>query len=77
MTVKDLIDLLSKEDPNMRVVVDGYESGYDEFNSTHHVNIISNPRKKDSKKDDAWWEGEFCFTNNKASEKALLFPRKS
>lgn len=73
MTVKDLIDLLSKENPSMRVVVDGYEDGYDEVHSIRYVNIIPNSHKKD----DIWWEGEFCFTDKKSTEKALLFPRKT
>lgn len=30
MTVKELIQKLSEYDPNMTVVVDGYEDGYDD-----------------------------------------------
>jgi len=30
MTVQQLIERLALEDPKMRVVVDGYEQGYDE-----------------------------------------------
>ena len=31
MTVKELIEKLSKHDPELKVVVTGYESGFDDF----------------------------------------------
>jgi hypothetical protein len=72
MTVKELIDRLSFEDPNKRIVVDGYESGYDEVEKIILVNI--QPNLSVSEKD---WEGEFEFTSEKDSEVAILLPRKS
>jgi hypothetical protein len=72
MTVKELIDRLSLEDPNKRIVVDGYESGYDEVEKIILVNI--QPNLSVSEKD---WEGEFEFTSEKDSEAAILLPRKS
>jgi hypothetical protein len=73
MRVKNLIDLLQKEDPEMRVIIDGYEGGYDEVKKILHVEIIPNVGKKD-----AWWYGEFDYAvGNNNSEKALLFPRNS
>ena len=72
MTVKELIDSLSLEDPNKRILVDGYESGYDEVEKIILVNI--QPNLSVSEKD---WEGEFEFTGEKDSEVAILLPRKS
>ena len=72
MTVKELIERLSLEDPNKRIVVDGYESGYDEVEKIIFVNI--QPNLSVAEKD---WEGEFEFTSEKDSEVAILLPRKS
>jgi hypothetical protein len=78
MTVKELINRLKDEDPDMRVVVDGYESGFDEFEKMFQVFMKPNPRKNDPEKDDKWWEGEFKeTTDDEATEIALLLPRKS
>jgi hypothetical protein len=70
MNVKELIELLSKEDPMMRVVIQGYEQGYDEVHCAEYTNIVPN-----TKKDRPWWDGEFNDTMNKDTEVALLFPR--
>jgi hypothetical protein len=74
MKVKELIARLAIEDPEMRVVVNGYELGFDEPETVRYVNILPNLTKKD-------WEGEFdeLLLNNdiKEAELALLLPRKS
>jgi len=73
MTVKDLIKHLSDQDPSMRVVVQGYEGGYDEVDSTHLVPIVKNKHKQDK-----WWDGEFSeVVVDDADEIALMLPRKS
>lgn len=73
MKVKELIKRLSTEDPEMRVVVQGYEGGYDEVDSTHLVPITKNKHKQDK-----WWDGEFLeVVADDADEVALLLPRKS
>jgi hypothetical protein len=77
MTVRQLTELLALEDPNMRVVVDGYESGYDEPVKIRYVNIIPNLHKEDNEKDDNWWDGEFKETLDRTAEIALVLPRKS
>jgi hypothetical protein len=45
MKVKELIEILSKEDPEKRIVVNGYEGGFDELDKTFHVCITPNPDK--------------------------------
>jgi len=77
MTVKDLIEYLTLENPNKRVVVDGYESGYDEVEKIKNVLIKPNPHKGDAEKYNNWWDGEFQESLDKNSEIAILLPRKS
>ena len=73
MTVEELIKHLSGQDPLMRVVVQGYEGGYDEVESMHLVPIAENKHKQDK-----WWDGEFLeVIVDDADEVALLLPRKS
>jgi hypothetical protein len=73
MRVKELIERLSKEDPEMRVVVQGYEGGYDEVDLTQLVPMVKNKHKQDK-----WWDGEFLeVIMDNADEVALLLPRKS
>lgn len=73
MKVKELIDRLTLEDPQKRVVVQGYEGGYDEVDSVHLVPIVKNKHKQDK-----WWDGEFLeVVADDSDEIALLLPRKS
>jgi hypothetical protein len=73
MKVKELIERLTKEDPEMRVVVKGYECGYDELEELIKVGITKN-----NKKEDKWWEGEFHEAPKiEPFETGLLLPRKS
>ena len=73
MKVKELIEQLSKQDPEMRVVVSGYECGYDELKELTKVGIAKN-----TKKEEKWWEGEFHEAPKiDPFEIALLLPRKS
>lgn len=77
MTVEKLIDRLLSENPQRKVVVDGYEAGFDEVNEISYVNVKKNPHKGNSEKDDAWWNGEFELSDNPDDEVAILLPRKS
>lgn len=73
MTVKELIDHLTLQEPERRVVVQGYEGGYDEVETTFLVSIIKNKNKQDK-----WWDGEYLEVPvDDADEIALLLPRKS
>jgi hypothetical protein len=76
MKIKELIEILSKKNPDMRVVVSGYESGYDELDSIQEVEITANPDA-----DIKTWEGDFDEVNLKIPfqkfETALYLPRKS
>lgn len=72
MTVRELIERLTLENPNMRVVVDGYEQGYDELGSFEYARI-----KPNAYKDRSWWDGEFDQALDETAEIALVLPRKS
>jgi hypothetical protein len=70
MNVSDLINLLNQEDPNMKIVVDGYEGGYDELTKIKKICISPNP-------DNVWWLGKYeeCIPAE-GEEFAVLLPRK-
>lgn len=74
MKVKKLIDLLKKENPDMRVVVDGYESGFDEIHEIAYTHIGKRKRGKDKN----WYDGEFAdvqWKDSSNTEVALYLPR--
>lgn len=74
MKVKELIALLQKQDSDMRVVLDGYESGYDEL---HTYEIVHLGKFKGDDPNKAWYDGEFEWVIDKRTddELAILFPR--
>ena len=61
MKIKELIEQLQKYPDNLRVLVNGYEMGYDDFeiNTQYISKIYPEPARwaGDYKKDDA---GEYC-----------------
>jgi hypothetical protein len=68
MTVKELIDYLSKENPNMEVLVNGYEDGYDLIGHIHHKFVKPHS-------DPAWYYGKFEEGTGKDSRVALIISR--
>ena len=71
MKIKELIELLQKEDPEMKVVVNGYESGYDEVEKIYCKPITVNENQN-------WWDGEYdSDIDQKGNLIALVIPRKS
>ena len=60
MKVKELIQKLSEEDPEMLVLVEGYESGFDNINVVQKKLVMENNNKNDQKIN-SWWEGDFEF----------------
>lgn len=73
MTVKELMSRLKDEDPMMRVVLDGYESGFDELHTIGHTHI----GKRRDEKDRNWYDGEFAdvWKDSANTEVALYLPR--
>ena len=72
MNVEELIERLKSEDPKMRVVIQGYEQGYDEVKIVEYAKIVPNTQK-----DKPWWDGEFNESRSEESELVLFFPRGS
>jgi ABC-type Fe3+-hydroxamate transport system substrate-binding protein len=76
MKVKELIEQLQKFDPEQIVVVDGYETGYDEVKETH---LIENLKKLPDNK--AYYDGEFqeatALTWSHDVIQAVYIPRSS
>lgn len=54
MKVSELIEILGKCDPNMRVVVDGYEDGYDDPKITSSTRVVIDANWDGSKKNTVW-----------------------
>ncbi|MCK2116540.1 hypothetical protein MYW52_13610 [Pseudomonas juntendi] len=61
MKVSELINLLSTQDPNARVVTPGFESGFEDIK---HVKRGVLFRRKNPQ----WWDGAFNEDNNWNSE---------
>jgi hypothetical protein len=68
MTVRELTEYLLREDPDMEVLVDGYEGDYDHIGTIHHkfVKPHSNP---------AWYYGELEEGTGTSSRVALVLSR--
>ena len=61
MKVKELIAILSSYDPETDVVVDGYESGYDDPDVREsRVEWDANP--KTGERGETWWSGRHQFS---------------
>ena len=75
MTVSELMQLLAAHPPNLRVVLDGYEEGYDDLEQ--HLISVREIRLDAGNK---WWEGrhreaEDTRTTGSAIVKALVLHR--
>jgi hypothetical protein len=53
MKIKELIELLEKEDSEKRVIISGYEGGYNDIQEIAPIKIILN--YNDNKR---WWYGD-------------------
>jgi hypothetical protein len=75
VTIENLILILKKYDKNLKVVVNGYEGGFDELKTAELISITHNENR-----DERWWLGEFkevLFTKgDELGETAVLLPRR-
>ena len=55
MKVRELIEQLQKFDPEQIVMVDGYESGFDEVKKIEYITGLSYYPKHDNN----WYDGEY------------------
>jgi hypothetical protein len=76
MKVKELIELLQKHDPESIVVVDGYETGFDEVKEVEHLAGL-----KKLSEGKAWYDGEYqqatALTWVQDLTNAVYLPRSS
>lgn len=68
MTVKELIDYLSQENPDMEVVVNGYEDGYDPIRTPYKKLVSEVP-------DAQWYNGFYEVSDNMMGKIVLVLPR--
>lgn len=68
MTVKELIDYLSKENPDIEVLVDGYEEGFDPIGHIHHKFVKPHS-------DPAWYYGKYEEGTGSSSRLVLVLSR--
>jgi hypothetical protein len=79
MNVRQLIEKLKEHPPEMRVIVDGYEGGYNDLESlkTTQIRLNVHDRYKDlfGRHDDADYPLKLAADKDSAIETALLLPR--
>ena len=68
MTVKELIEYLSRENPDMEVVVCGYEGGFDPINTIYKKFVKEDPDAK-------WYYGRYDETQQLGGKTVLVLPR--
>lgn len=67
MTVSELIQKLQQADPDSKVLVDGYEDGYEELEKVSFVSVKY-------KKEQAWYYGPYEDAES-GGQTAVLLPR--
>jgi len=65
MTIEALIHELSKHQPQTRVVVQGYEDGFDDISKVLSLAVEKNP-------DDAWYYGRLIKSDGDGETAVLL-----
>jgi hypothetical protein len=76
MKVKQLIEELLKLDPELLVVVSGYENGFEKLEEVTEVNISRNLHSDKNGKL-PWWDGEYDIAKKESENiiRAALLPR--
>lgn len=61
MTVRELIDLLQRCDPDLPVIRNGYETGYDDVDRVEILHVTDAPPLGDSQLGPfrEWWDGKY------------------
>ena len=68
MTVRELTEYLLREDPDMEVLVDGYEGDFDPIGSIHHKFVIPHTKPQ-------WYYGKLEEGTGKNSKVVLILSR--
>ena len=70
MTIKELIEKLQQFDSNKQIVVEGYESGYDDIQVIKEQQVVV-------QKDCAWWDGNYQLADEGQTVVCLIAKTKS
>ncbi len=65
MIIEELIQQLQRYPKNSRVIVQGYEDGYDEVSTVTEISIQPNTSHE-------WYNGKYINSDNATSETAVL-----
>ena len=65
MIIEELIQQLQRYPKNSRILVQGYEDGYDEVTNVREISIKPNTSHE-------WYNGKYIHSDNPASETAVL-----
>ncbi len=65
MIIEELIQQLQSYQKKSRVIVQGYEDGYDEITTIKKISIQPNPSHE-------WYNGKYMSSDNVTSETAIL-----
>jgi hypothetical protein len=68
MTIEDLVHELTQYPAETRVVVQGYEDGFDDISSVRPISVQHNLNP-------AWYHGEFVLVPDGGEKAVLLFGR--
>lgn len=69
ITVFDLMTLLSEHDPNLKVLVPGYENGWDYLGALESTSVKPNNCTE-------WWDGDVINDNSGQGELHLVLHRR-
>ena len=73
MNIKELIDILSQYTETMRVVVDGYEGGFEDINSSGDCSIYKIPVFLNRNPDDPYFgEHELCSNKDDIPDEIVI-----
>ena len=68
MTIKELINQLSDLPGDSRVLVQGYEEGYDDISDIRSLSV-------QKQEEPAWYDGEYSSSEGQGEQVVLLFGR--
>jgi len=69
MKVKELIDILQREDPEKLVLISAYEQDYDELLQVRNIKVKHEPS-------DRYWKGNYTdYPVEECNIEAILLPR--
>ncbi len=69
MTVRELIQILTTMPPELLVVSEGYENGFDSIKAVRYLKVENNENKN-------WWDGELVESDKNSELEVVFFDTK-